>query len=339
LTKREDIFKEYMTLNRNNSSYIPIIFDSNYINGNFLEKYFDLILRLKVVVSGAKIHSINNLFYNLEYITYICLTHGISYIKDFLYENYYSNKIYNKIVLPPSKIIISNAKKFGWEDKDIIKIGLPRWDLFNYIEKEINAFHEKANNKNKSIFIMFTWRELKKNKKISNYYFKNIIKLITDKLLNKVLKKNNIILYYTLHHMIEEYNYLFNNYNYIKYVSQEKIIECLNKSDLIITDFSSIIFDIMIRNRPYIIFIPDSEDNDLCNIYNETYCNIIKCLKNGTMNFQNRYFSVESTVKKIIYYINNDFIVDRSLKKFYDIFNLSGGDNIKSFIMYLKKIN
>ena len=338
LTKREDIFKEYMALSRNNSSYIPIIFDSNYINGNFLEKYFDLMLRLKIVVSGAKIYSINNLFYNLEYITYICLTHGISYLKDFLYENYYSNKIYNKIVLPPSNLIISNAKKFGWEDKDIIRIGLPRWDLFNYYEKNINVFYEKENNKKKSIFIMFTWRELKKNKKISNYYFKNIINLITNKLLNKVLKQNNITLYYSLHHMIEEFKYLFNSYKYIKYISQEKIIECLNKSDLIITDFSSIIFDIMVRNKPYIIFIPDSEDNNLSNIYTEAYYNIIKCLKNGTINFKNRYFSVNSTVKKIIYYINNNFIVDHSLKKFYDKFNLSGGNNIKGFIMYLKNI-
>jgi CDP-glycerol glycerophosphotransferase (TagB/SpsB family) len=339
LTKREDIFNEYMSLNRNNSSYIPIIFDSNYINGNFLEKYFDLMLRLKVVVSGAKIYSINNLFYNLEYITYICLTHGISYIKDFLYKTYYSNKIYNKIVLPPSKKIICNAKKFGWKDKDIIKIGLPRWDLLNYYEKKKNVFHEKDNNKNKSIFIMFTWRELKKNKKISNYYFKNIIELITDKSLNIVLKKNNITLYYSLHHMIEEYKYLFNNYNYIKYVSQEKIIECLKISDLIITDFSSIIFDFMVRNKPYIIFIPDSEDNNLSNIYEENYCNIIKCLKNGTMSFQNRYFSVKSTVEKIIYYINKNFILEHSLKNFYDIFNLSAGNNIKSFIMYLKTIN
>jgi CDP-glycerol glycerophosphotransferase (TagB/SpsB family) len=338
LTKREDIFKEYMALSRNNSSYIPIIFDSNYINGNFLEKYFDLMLRLKIVVSGAKIYSINNLFYNLEYITFICLTHGISYLKDFLYENYYSNKIYNKIVLPPSNLIISNAKKFGWEDKDIIRIGLPRWDLFNYYEKNINVFYEKENNKKKSIFIMFTWRELKKNKKISNYYFKNIINLITNKLLNKVLKQNNITLYYSLHHMIEEFKYLFNSYKYIKYISQEKIIECLNKSDLIITDFSSIIFDIMVRNKPYIIFIPDSEDNNLSNIYTEAYCNIIKCLKNGTINFKNRYFSINSTVKKIIYYINNNFIIDNSLKKFYDKFNLSSGNNIKGFIMYLKNI-
>jgi CDP-glycerol glycerophosphotransferase (TagB/SpsB family) len=338
LTKREEIYKEYKALNMNNSSYIPIIFDSNYINGYFLEKYFDLILRLKVVVSGAKIFSINNLFYNLEYITFICLTHGISYLKDFLYESYYSNKIYNKIVLPPSNLIISNAKKFGWKDKDIIRIGLPRWDLFDYYKKNISVFHEKANNKNKSIFIMFTWRKVKKNKRISNYYFKNIINLFTNKLLNTVLKKKNITLYYSLHHMIEDYKYLFNNFKYVKYISQDIIIECLNKSDLIITDFSSIIFDMMARNKPYIMFIPDSEDKNLNDIYDEAYCNIIKSLKNGTMNFQNRYFSVKRTVKKIIYYINNNFILDQSLKKLYKIFNINGGNNIKSFIKYLKKI-
>ena len=69
LTKREEIYKEYKSL-ENNISYKPIIFDSNYINGNFLEKYFDIFLRLKAVVSGAKIYSITNLFYDIEYITY-----------------------------------------------------------------------------------------------------------------------------------------------------------------------------------------------------------------------------------------------------------------------------
>ena len=41
------------------------------------------------------ITQINNLFYNIEYITYICLGHGVSYLKDILYQDYYSNKIYN----------------------------------------------------------------------------------------------------------------------------------------------------------------------------------------------------------------------------------------------------
>ena len=338
LTKREDIYKEYMTLKRNNSIFIPIIFDSNFINGNFLEKYFDLILRLKAVVSGAKIYSFSNIFYNIEYITYICLTHGVSYIKDFLYIDYYSNNIYNKIVLPPSNLIISNAKKFGWKDKDIIRIGLPRWDLFYDYEKNLNNFPKKLIKKNKSIFVMFTWRELKKNKNISIYYFKNILNLINNKKLNLVLQKNNITLYYSLHHMIEEYKYLFNNNKEIKYAKQEQIIECLIKSDLVITDFSSIIFDIMIKNKPYIIFIPDSEDKNIDNIYNEAYCNIIKRLKNGTMNFRNRFFDVKSTVNKIIYYIKNNFVLENSLKMFYNTFDLNGGNNINSFIKILKNI-
>ena len=339
LTKREDIYTEYKSLDKINTSYNPIIFDSNYINGNFLEKYFNLFLRLKAVVSGAKIYSINNLFYNIEYITYICLTHGISYLKDFLYIDYYSKNIYNKIVLPNSNLIISNAKLFGWKDNDIIRIGLPRWDIFYNYEKNSLNVSKIDNNENKSIFIMFTWRDLKNNQNISKFYFKNILNLMNNKKLNFIIKERNITLYYSLHHMIEEYKYFFIENKYIKYINQDKIIDCLTKCDLVITDFSSIIFDIMIRNKPYIIFLPDSEDPNIDNIYNETYSNIIKSLRNGTINFKNRFFNVESTVNKIIYYINNNFMLESSLKKFYNIMNLTGGNNINDFILYLKELN
>ena len=123
------------------------------------------------------------------------------------------------------------------------------------------------------------------------------------------------------------------------YINQDQIIDCLTKTNLIITDFSSIIFDIMIRNKPYIIFIPDSEDPNIDNIYNETYCNIIKNLINGTISFKNIFFTVESTVNKIIYYINNNFILEPYLMKFYNIFNLTGGNNSKDFIIYLKHLH
>ena len=338
LTKREDIYYKYLNLN-NYILNMPIIFDSNFINGDFLEKYFDIFLKLKAVISGAKIFSINNLFYNIEYITYICLTHGISYLKDFLYIDYYSNNTYNKIVLPPSDIIISNAKKFGWKEDDIIKIGLPRWDLFDSFEKRYHISFELDKNKNQSIFAMFTWRDLINKQNISKYYFKNILNLINHEKLKSVLKNNNITLYYSLHHMIEKYRYLFKNNKFIKYINQDQIIECLTKSNLIITDFSSIIFDIMIRNKPYIIFIPDSEDPNLANIYNETYCNIINSLRNGTINFKNKFFDVESTLNKIIDYINNNFTLEQSLMKFYKAFNLTGGNNIISFVNYLKNIS
>ena len=167
MSKREDIYKMYKNVNSNR--ICPIIFDGAYINGDFLEKYLDLFLKLKAVISGAKIFSVNNIFYNIEYITYICLGHGISYLKDFLYKDYYSSKIYNKIILPPSQIIISNAKKYGWKDENIIRIGLPRWDFFTKNENKSISFSTNYFNNNKSIFAMFSWRDLKKNQTLSKY--------------------------------------------------------------------------------------------------------------------------------------------------------------------------
>lgn len=327
MTKREDIYKNFS--NYNYTSKNQIIFDSFKINGNFLEKYLEIILKLKSAISGAKIISINNIFYNIEYITYICLGHGISYLKDFLYKDYYSCYIYDKILIPNSKLIISNAKKFGWKDKNIIKIGLPRWDIFTDNNRELRPFQKK------SIFTMFTWRELKDGKNISKYYLKNILKLINDKSLNFILKESNITLYFCLHHMIEKYKLLFNINKNIKYINQNNILECLNNSDLVITDFSSVIFDFIIRKKPYIIYIPDSEDINLQNIYTESYYDKIKLLKNGSI-FKNRFFKIKDTINKIKYYINNNFELESEMKRFYKYFNLYKGKNIDNFIKYLK---
>lgn len=330
MTKREDIYKNNLNYNLSQKKN-QIIFDFQYINGNFLEKYLDIFLKLKSTISGAKIYSINNLFYNIEYITYICLGHGISYLKDFLYKDYYSSYIYNKILLPNSNMIISKAKKYGWKDTNIIKIGLPRWDIL------------ANNNKNKpfqnqSIFIMFTWRDINEGYKISKYYLKNIIKLINNYSLNVVLKENNITLYFCLHHMMDEYKQLFSINKNIKYINQNQIIECLIKSDLIITDFSSVIFDFIIRKKPYIIFIPDSDDLDLKKIYSESYYNKINYLKNGSI-FQNIFIKLNDTIDKIIYYINSNFILNLKMKKFYNYINIKNENNINNFINYLKNLN
>ena len=335
MTQREDIFKRFNTYNYKEKK--PIIYGSNYIDGDFIEKYLDLFLRSKATISGAKIYSYNNLFYNIEYITYICLGHGITYLKDFLYEDYYSNKIYNKIVLPDSSIIISNAMKYGWTNDDIIKIGLPRWDIFYNYEKNINSLNQNTL-RNNSIFLMFTWRDIKKNKNISTYYFKNIYNLINSKELYKYLELYNTTLYFTLHHNMDRINNLFNNKKLIKYIRQEEIIELLTKTQLIITDFSSIIFDIMIRYKPYIIYIPDSEDPKINKIYNKTYFDIINGMKNGSINFENKFFNINDTINKIIFYIKNNFKLEPNLIKFYQSFNFQGGENINKMINYLNNL-
>ena len=105
MTKREELLNLYSNETNIKKKKLPII-KFEYINGNFLEKYLDLILKLKSVISGAKIESMSNLFKQIQYITFICLGHGISYLKDYLYHNYYGSITYDKILLPPSKITI-----------------------------------------------------------------------------------------------------------------------------------------------------------------------------------------------------------------------------------------
>ena len=329
-TERRDIYKEYYDNKTNFQKIIPIINKHYNITGNFLEKYLTLFLRLKSVISGSEFFSKENIFFNIPYITYICLGHGVNYFKPFLYEEYYGCKRYNKIILPSEKII-SIAKQYGWKEKDIIKVGLPKWDIFdNYSLEMKNKSNEKC------IFMMFTWRKLNEGKNISPDYFNNIFKLLNDPLLIEILNKKNITLYLSLHHNLLNKQNLIKGKTKAKYTNQEEILSCLMKCDLIVSDFSSVIFDLMYRNKPFIIFIPDANDKNIDDLYDYDYSNVINGLKNDSIKFENKVFNVENAVKKIKYYIKNDFHLDLKLKSFYKKFNLNHKQNINRFIAYLK---
>ena len=152
------------------------------------------------------------------------------------------------------------AKHYGWKEENIIKMNLPRWDNYNINKKE----HVK----NKNIFIMFTWRQIKKKKNISELYFENINGLLNNNLLLKNLKKYNVNLYFTFHHRIKNKSRIKIQFNKnIKYIEEEEISYILSNTSLIVSDFSSIIFDIIYREKPFIIFIPDSNDPTIIIIF------------------------------------------------------------------------
>ena len=104
ITEKKEIYQKYCI---NNEKCLTIIYvnDKNYtINGNFLEKYLTLFLKLKQVISGGGFdldYIKSNIFYNIDYITYICITHGVSFFKYFLYEinSVYGWRKYDKILI------------------------------------------------------------------------------------------------------------------------------------------------------------------------------------------------------------------------------------------------
>ncbi len=286
ITENNNIYNKYCKNISKCLTILPVKKEVNPINGSFLEKYLTLFLQLKIVLSGRGTTFNTNLFYNIEYITYICVGHGVCYFKWFLYKD---NRIYgikknNKLLLPNSEKIISIAKKYGWKDENIIKVNLPRWDKYL-----INEDEEKTNKIiNNSIFVMFTWRNIKEYKSISYYYLKNIKDLIFDKKLNIILQKKNILLYLSFHRLVNK-KYIKNIKNkinenkYIQYITQNEISQCLKTVSLVISDFSSIIFDLIYRRKPYIIYIPDANDPLINDIYKFEYYELIQSMKNGTI--------------------------------------------------------
>ena len=347
ITEKENIYKIFCYKIKKCLTIIPVNSSLFKRYGDFLEKYLLLFLKLKTVISAkvTHFHYISLLFYNIDYITYIAIGHGLCFFKDYLYGDYqiYGRKRNNKILLPNSNKVISLAKKYGWKNKDIIKMNFPRWDKYNNNYEILASLQNKDKIKTNSIFIMFTWRCIKQNKYISPYYHQNIEKLLKDDILNKKLINNKIFLYITFHRfIIHKYKKKFNNIlkdnKYIQIINQNEISECLSKTQLIISDFSSVIFDLIYRRKPIIIFIPDSNDPNIKELYDKDYFKIIESLKTGKVKFENKYFTVKDTIKKIVYYINNNFTLEKSLKNFYDTFGLKKGNNIKKFIKYLKNI-
>ena len=337
LTMSPIIYQQFCPNYGECSCNLKIIYGVRKINGDVLEKYLELFLKLKAVITAEPYDSIDNLFYNIEYITYIFLGHGVQYIKSYLYKNYLSYKRYNKMLLPPYEKIVNTAVVSGWDYNNIIKIGLPKWD--NYIIYKPNLINSE-NNKNieRGIFLMFTWRKVKKGKSISYYYYSNLDKILNNKKINELLYNNNIKIYFCYHHRLKIRKQIITNDN-IKLINQNDISTLLKNCTLIITDFSAIIFDAIIQKKPLIIYIPDALDNNLKELYAYDYYETIMKIKNGNIYLYEVFFDLKKVIKKIIYYIKNDFVLEDKKLDFYKEFKLENSGNTKKFISYVKKLN
>ena len=325
MTPKNDIYNEFCF----KKERCLTIIKEYFINGDFIEKYLELLLKLKVTVAGADFRAINNLFYNIEYITSINIGHGVKFFKSFLYKDYTSPKKYNKLVLAPSAKLIALAKKYGWKEENIIKLCLPKWDKYN------NSWNIK--NEDKSIFFFFTWRDIKQNNSlqkeeilgISKLYIYNILKLLNDTKLIYELNKNKITLFFGLHqNLILLKDYLIKHFKFVKIINNEMISTCLLKSSLIVSDFSSVIFDFIYQKKPVILFIPDFNDTHIEELYSDDYYNLIKNLGNGSIYFENQFYNTRDVADKIIFYINNNFKLEKKIQTFYDSFGFNCGNNI-----------
>ena len=143
-------------------------------------------------------------------------------------------------------------KAFGISQKKIISLGYPRNDILfnddrNYLEK-LKIMYEIPENIKKIIIYAPTFRkDFILKFPITN---KALIKL------NELLEKSNTIFLIKAH--IYEKKIKFKNYKNIRLIGKNSDLqELLLISDILITDYSSVIFDYLLTMKPILLFTYD----------------------------------------------------------------------------------
>lgn len=170
-----------------------------------------------------------------------------------------THRNYTHVVVSSKDVVDNYAKSFKVQNEIIYPIGVPRTDMFfskNYIDKAKEMLY---NNypilKNKRV-ILFAPTFRGRNKQEAYYDFKDID---IDKLYDK-LKKDDIFIF-KFHPFIKNKIEINEKYKdkIIDMSNLREINDLLLITDLLITDYSSVIFEYALLNKPILYYIPDYE--------------------------------------------------------------------------------
>ncbi|MCU5681706.1 CDP-glycerol glycerophosphotransferase family protein [Bacillus wiedmannii] len=189
------------------------------------------------------------------------------------------------------------VKRFlHYREDEIIVSGLARWDHL-----------QNRSGKQKQILLLPTWREwldeVSEEEFLKSQFYRQYERLINDANLIEQLEKHNIILKFCMHPRIHNSIHYFHcstpNVQVIDY-GNIKINELIMESSLLITDYSSIAWDMYYLKKPIIFFQFDYIMDGYLNIENEL--------------FGDRCVQVDELVKLLKFYISNGFTEKKKYK-------------------------
>lgn len=257
---------EFVNKNKTNIRPIWLTIDKviyNYLKERNLEVYYTYSLKGFYFSSIAKIKIVSaspsdvNRFTNSNSII-INLWHGIPLKKigndyNLRKENYFKNSFtwkmlsylipylkekYTYVIATSDKVAQTMQSALLIREDSIFISGLPRTDILKEVA-EVSKSNEKI------VFYLPTFRD--------NYQLNYFESLNIEKF-KKLLNKYNIVFYYKLHPLDKEVS-LIESERIVRLSANEDLYKLLGKTDILITDYSSVYFDFLLINRP-IIFSP-----------------------------------------------------------------------------------
>ena len=296
--------------------------------------FWDLLKAHTVVTSVGLGEEHDYLFQKNKFINYIYIDHGVCLLKSFKFMGFEPERFnYIKVVNSYEQEMILNETEFKQEQ--IINAGLPRFDKL-----------KKIDTRQKSIFLMFTWRKSLNNENfLDSLYFKKFSELLKNEKFNELIKKNNIKLKIALHpcmNILEKAKEIFSSFENSKFenIETSNISKNIAKCNLLITDYSSLFFDFAYLNTPVIFYRFDSDVKDEIYLEKES----IKYAMTKDKYLYKCVYDINSMLSLVEKYIENSFqLEEKNMKKNDKLFEyIERGkccENLYKIIMKLKEKN
>lgn len=264
------------------------------------------LLQTRYILDSFQIFSsklrLGSIFCNSE-IHYIYTQHGINFFKKYFLENTdsLSDENFNAIIF--SNLYEKSYFKTicNYSENRQILLGLARWDNVLPIER-----CEK-----KIVLVYFTFRRylIQDHKVIEYKLFKEWYYLLNDSIFIDYMKKNNIEIYFALHHEMEKLN--VGQFDILNPISQSKLSEVKNQASLLITDYSSMAFDFMVKDKPVIFYRIDQ--NELC--LDEESRKNSEHVEELNEKIYNVFYNKKDIIDKCMYYFKNNFTLENEFKE------------------------
>lgn len=225
-----------------------------------VESEFDLLRRYpEEIARSSRIFfsfpfTCSSILRDLPSIPFIFIEHGVNLMKAWCVRLYAPGGDSEcNYILTPSKLTKQLYESMNLMPGKMLAGGLPRWD------KLPPHRHDKPQ---RNIFVFFTWRtSFVHDKSLLGTYVNRITDFLV-KLHELIADNPQIRLSIGLHHAFLLHNpgFDFSRWKHVNIVPTNKISSIIRETDLFITDYSSICFDLMYRDVPTIFY---RFDNDL----------------------------------------------------------------------------
>ena len=184
------------------------------------------------------------------------------------------------------------GENYNYSEEELQLLGLPRFD---------NLTNE---NPKKQILFAPTWRRDIKDDKafVISQYYERLNSFLNNERLIRSIKENGYEIAFKPHYDLCPFVDILDTDN-VRVAIEESYQDLFNSSSMMITDYSSVAFDFAYLKKPLIYYQGDEYHNEMAYFDYET------------MGFGDIFYNEEELVDKIIYYLENDCIMEDEFKQ------------------------